>query len=678
MTRPPRRRSASRQAGPPSPTASEPPKAAPVAAEPPKSAPVVAEPPKSAPVVAEPPKSAPVVADQPSAPKSEQAKSAPVKTSSTKGGAANKSSSRSGRRGGGNKRQDTRPPSVDPTARLGAPPKAPFKGLRVVALGGIGEIGRNMTVFEHQGKLLIVDCGVLFPEDQQPGVDLILPDFRHIEDRMGDVEAVVLTHGHEDHIGAIPFLLRLRPDLPVVGSRFTLALVAAKCREHRQRPNLVEVVEGQRTDHGPFECEYFAVNHSIPDAIAVAIRTDAGVVLHTGDIKLDQLPLDGRLTDLAGFSRLGDEGVDLFLVDSTNAEVPGFVTPEREIGGVLDNVIGKAKQRVIVASFASHVHRIQQVVDVAHRYNRRVAFVGRSMVRNMQIAQDLGYLSVPDGLVVDIDTAANLPDDRLVLISTGSQGEPLSALSRMARGEHRQINIRANDLVVLASSLIPGNENSVFAVVNGLAKRGATVVTQQSAKVHVSGHASAGELLYLYNAVRPTNAMPVHGEWRHLRANAALAKATGVPEDRIVLAEDGVVVDMVDGLAEIVGQVPVGHVYVDGLSVGDVGDSTLSDRLVLGEGGFIAINVVIDDHTGRAVSTPEVSGRGFSDDPTALKDAAQLVEAELLRLATEGINDAHRIAQAIRRVVGKWVADKYRRRPMIVPTVIAVPSAEGK
>ncbi|WP_037232543.1 MULTISPECIES: ribonuclease J [Rhodococcus] len=668
MTRPPRRRSASRQAGPPSPTASEPT----------KSAPPVAEPSKSAPPVAEPSKSAPVVADQPSAPKSEQAKSAPVKTSSTKGGAANKSSSRSGRRGGGNKRQDTRPASVDPTARLGAPPKAPFKGLRVVALGGIGEIGRNMTVFEHQGKLLIVDCGVLFPEDQQPGVDLILPDFRHIEDRMDDVEAVVLTHGHEDHIGAIPFLLRLRPDLPVVGSRFTLALVAAKCREHRQRPNLVEVVEGQRTDHGPFECEYFAVNHSIPDAIAVAIRTDAGVVLHTGDIKLDQLPLDGRLTDLAGFSRLGDEGVDLFLVDSTNAEVPGFVTPEREIGGVLDNVIGKAKQRVIVASFASHVHRIQQVVDVAHRYNRRVAFVGRSMVRNMQIAQDLGYLTVPDGLVVDIDTAANLPDDRLVLISTGSQGEPLSALSRMARGEHRQINIRANDLVVLASSLIPGNENSVFAVVNGLAKRGATVVTQQSAKVHVSGHASAGELLYLYNAVRPTNAMPVHGEWRHLRANAALAKATGVPEERIVLAEDGVVVDMVDGLAEIVGQVPVGHVYVDGLSVGDVGDSTLSDRLVLGEGGFIAINVVIDDHTGRAVSTPEVSGRGFSDDPTALKDAAQLVEAELLRLATEGINDAHRIAQAIRRVVGKWVADKYRRRPMIVPTVIAVPSAEGK
>ncbi|NUP28327.1 MAG: ribonuclease J [Nocardia sp.] len=567
-------------------------------------------------------------------------------------------------------------PPVAPAAaaqdRLALPPKLPKQGLRVFALGGIGEIGRNMTVFEYGGKLLIVDCGVLFPEDQQPGVDLILPDFRPIEDRIDDVVAVVLTHGHEDHIGAVPFLLRLRPDIPVIGSKFTLALVAAKCREHRLHPKLLEVTEGQRTEHGPFECEYFAVNHSIPDALAVAIRTPAGTVLHTGDIKLDQLPLDGRLTDLAGFSRLGDEGVDLFLVDSTNAEVPGFVTPEREIGGVLDTVIGKARNRVIVASFASHVHRIQQVVDVAQKFGRRVCFVGRSMVRNMQIAQDLGYLTVPDGLVVDLDQAATLPGNKLVLISTGSQGEPLSALSRMARGEHRQIHIRADDLVVLASSLIPGNENSVFTVVNGLARLGATVITQQNAKVHVSGHASAGELLYLYNAVRPTNAMPVHGEWRHLRANAALAVATGVPEERVVLAEDGVVVDLVDGIASIVGRVPVGHVYVDGLSVGDVGESTLSDRLVLGEGGFIAITVAVDETTGKAVSPPEVSGRGFSDDPTALAEAAELVEAELLRLAGEGVTDTHRIAQAVRRIVGRWVADTYRRRPMIVPTVLGV------
>ncbi|MFI6866963.1 RNase J family beta-CASP ribonuclease [Nocardia sp. NPDC050406] len=576
-----------------------------------------------------------------------------------------------GRGGRQDRSEQSAPPVRDPHS-FGTPPAAPRGGLRVFALGGIGEIGRNMTVFEYDGKLLIIDCGVLFPEDQQPGVDLILPDFGPIEDRMDDIAAVVLTHGHEDHIGAVPFLLRLRRDIPVVGAKFTLALVAAKCREHRLQPKLVEVIEGQHTQHGPFDCEYFAVNHSIPDALAVAVRTPAGIVLHTGDIKLDQLPLDGRLTDLAGFSRLGDEGVDLFLVDSTNAEVPGFVTPEREIGPVLDSVIGKAKGRVIVASFASHVHRIQQVVEVAQRYDRRICFVGRSMVRNMQIAQDLGYLDVPDGLVVDLDQAANLPVHKLVLISTGSQGEPLSALSRMARGDHRQINIRADDLVVLASSLIPGNENAVFAVVNGLARLGATVVTQQNAKVHVSGHASAGELLYLYNAVRPTNAMPVHGEWRHLRANAALAVATGVPEERVVLAENGVVVDLVDGIASITGKVRVGQVYVDGLSVGDVGESTLSDRLVLGEGGFISITVAVDETTGKAVTTPELNGRGFSDDPNALADAQELVESELRRLAGEGVTDTHRIAQSVRRVVGRWVADTYRRRPMIVPTVIGV------
>ncbi|GAA5055802.1 RNase J family beta-CASP ribonuclease [Nocardia callitridis] len=690
VARRPRRRSAARPAGAPEPAPAQPEVTAPAAARQPEAETtesVLAEtpaPPRQEPAAQQEKPEAVAPSEQTAAPKrsrrSAQAKQQPAQRAesaqSAQSAQATRKTGRGKQTGRGRGEQGTQTTDSRVVAlaqdRLGAPPKAPKNGLRIFALGGIGEIGRNMTVFEYGGKLLIVDCGVLFPEDQQPGVDLILPDFRPIEDRIDDVVAVVLTHGHEDHIGAVPFLLRLRGDIPVVGSRFTLALVAAKCREHRLHPKLVEVTEGQHTSHGPFGCEYFAVNHSIPDAIAVAIRTPAGVVLHTGDIKLDQLPLDGRLTDLAGFSRLGDEGVDLFLVDSTNAEVPGFVTPEREIGGVLDTVIGKARHRVIVASFASHVHRLQQVVDVAQKYGRRVCFVGRSMVRNMQIAQDLGYLTVPEGVVVDLDVAATLPGDRVVLISTGSQGEPLSALSRMARGDHRQINIRADDLVVLASSLIPGNENSVFAVVNGLARLGATVITQQNAKVHVSGHASAGELLYLYNAVRPTNAMPVHGEWRHLRANAALAVATGVPEERVMLAEDGVVVDLVDGIASIVGRVPVGHVYVDGLSVGDVGESTLSDRLVLGEGGFISITVAIDETTGKAVSTPEISGRGFSDDPGALLGAAELVEAELLRLASEGITDTHRIAQSVRRVIGRWVADTYRRRPMIVPTVIGV------
>ena len=552
------------------------------------------------------------------------------------------------------------------------PPALPDGGLRVVALGGIGEIGRNMTVFEYDGRLLIVDCGVLFPEDQQPGVDLILPDFRAIEDRLEDIDALVLTHGHEDHIGAVPFLLKLRADLPVIGSRFTLALVEAKCREHRQEPNLVEVTERSRRTAGPFELEFFAVNHSIPDALAVAIRTPAGLVLHTGDIKLDQLPLDGRLTDLAGFSRLGDEGVDLFLVDSTNAEVPGFVMPERDIGPVLDGVVARATQRVIVACFASHVHRVQQVLEVASRHGRRVTFVGRSMVRNMGIAADLKLLGVPDGLLIDLDEAMELPEEQVIFVSTGSQGEPLSALSRMARGEHRQISIRHGDTVVLASSMIPGNETAVFGVVNGLTRLGAHVVHQGNANVHCSGHASAGELLFLYNSVRPSNVMPVHGEWRHLCANARLAVRTGVSPEHVVIAEDGVVVDLVDGDARITGRVEVGHVYVDGLSVGDVGESTLSDRLILGEGGFIAITVAVDSTTGRAVAPPTVSGRGFSDDPKALDQAVALVEMELSRTEAEGITDTHRIAQVVRRLIGRWVAETYRRRPMIVPTVIPV------
>ncbi|WP_420121095.1 ribonuclease J [Nakamurella sp.] len=564
-------------------------------------------------------------------------------------------------------RSSGRPPRTPP------PPRPPARdALRVVALGGIGEIGRNMTVYEFDGRLLVVDCGVLFPEDGQPGVDLILPDLRLVEDRVEDIDAVVITHGHEDHIGALPWLLRLRPDLPVLGARFSLALIAAKCREHRLTPNLQVVAEGDKRRVGPFDLRFFAVNHSIPDALAVSIRTPAGTVLHTGDIKLDQLPLDGRLTDLGGFNRLGDKGVDLFLVDSTNAEVPGFVAPEREIGPVMDSFIAKATQRVIVASFASHVHRVQQMLDSAYRHRRKVAFVGRSMVRNMQIAQDLGLLTVPDGLIRSLDKVLELPPDQVMLISTGSQGEPLSALSRMSRGEHRQVNLTAGDTVILASSMIPGNETSVFTIINELAKIGVTVVHQGVAKVHVSGHASAGELLYLYNAVRPKNVIPVHGEWRHLRAQAKLAIATGVPEERVIFAPNGTVVDLRGGKASVVGHVEVGMVYVDGNAVGDVGDNTLSDRLVLGEGGFISITVAIDTHTGRAMASPTISGRGFSDDPKALHAVVPLVEAELARTEADGITDPHRVAQAVRRVVGRWVGDTYRRRPMIVPTVLAV------
>jgi len=557
-------------------------------------------------------------------------------------------------------------------SKLGAPPALPEGGLRVVALGGLGEIGRNMTVFEHAGRLLIVDCGVLFPEEDQPGVDLILPDFSWIRDRLDQVEAIVLTHGHEDHIGGVPYLLREKRDLPLIGSRFTLALIEAKLREHRIEPYTLTVEAGQRERLGPFETEFFAVNHSIPDALAVAIRTEAGLALHTGDFKMDQLPLDGRLTDLGGFARLGTEGVDLLLADSTNAEVPGFVTPERNIGPVLDSVIRQATRRVIVACFASHVHRVQQVLDSAAAHGRSVAFVGRSMVRNMGVARDLGLLHMPPGLMVTLDEAAALPPSKVVLISTGSQGEPLSALARMANREHPSVRIEPDDTVILASSLVPGNETAVYRVINGLAREGAQVVHKEVAMVHVSGHAPAGELLYLLNATKPRNVLPVHGEWRHLRAHAKLAELTGVPADRVVLAEDGTVVDLVDGLASITGKVDCGYVYVDGLAVGDVGEESLKDRRILGDEGFIAITVVVDSVTGKVNGTPLVSGRGFSDDPVAFEPVLPLVTAELERLSGEGVVDPHRLAQAVRRVVGRWVSDRYRRRPMIIPTVIEV------
>jgi len=545
-------------------------------------------------------------------------------------------------------------------------------GLRVTALGGVGEIGRNMAVFEHLGRLLIIDCGVLFPTHDEPGVDLILPDLRHIEHRLDDVEALVLTHAHEDHIGAIPFLLKLRGDIPVVGSKFTLALVAAKCREHRINPVLVEVSEGTRSTHGVFECQYFAVNHSIPDALAIAVHTDAGTVLHTGDIKLDQLPLDGRPTDLPGMSRLGDAGVDLFLCDSTNSEIPGVGPSESEVGPTLHRLMrGADGRRVIVACFASNVDRVQQIVDAAVALGRRVCFVGRSMVRNMGIAKELGFLHVEDRDVVDIAAAEEMAPDQVVLITTGTQGEPMAALSRMSRGEHRSITITSDDLIILSSSLIPGNEEAVYGVMDALAKIGARVVTNQQVRVHVSGHAYSGELLFLYNGVRPRNVMPVHGTWRMLRANAKLAASTGVPEDRIMLAENGVSVDLVNGIASIAGAVPVGKMFVDGLITGDVGESTLGERLILSS-GFVAITIVLRRGTGRTAAPPHLYARGFSEDPKALEPATRKVEAELESLAADNVTDPVRIAQAVRRTVGKWVGETYRRQPMIVPTVIEI------
>jgi ribonuclease J len=559
-----------------------------------------------------------------------------------------------------------------PHPELGTPPPLAPGGLRIVALGGLGEIGRNMTVFEHAGRLLIVDCGVLFPEEGQPGVDLILPDFSALEGRLDQVEAVVLTHGHEDHIGGVPYLLRRRPDIPLIGSPLTLALVRSKLAEHRITPVEVEVEAGVRRAFGLWELEFLAVNHSIPDALAVAIKSAAGVVLHTGDFKMDQLPLDERLTDLGGFARLGADGVDLLLADSTNAEVPGIVTSERAIGPVLSDVFAAADQRIIVSCFASHVHRVQQVMDAASTHGRKVALVGRSMVKNMGIARDLGYLKIPSvhgGLLVDLGEAEQMPPDQIVLISTGSQGEPMSALSRMAGRDH-PIRIAEGDTVILASSLVPGNESAVSRIINDLTRLGARVVHRGNALVHVSGHAPAGELLYVLNLVRPSNFIPVHGEWRHLKAHAELAALTGVPQPNIVIAEDGVVVDMVDGQISVAGQVPCGYIYVDGLSVGEITEASLKDRLILGEEGFISIVVVVDSTSGKLVVGPEIHARGSGIDDAGLAELRSLVEEALADAAKGGISEVHQLRQLVRRTVGRWVTDNYRRRPMIIPVVI--------
>ncbi|TNM54529.1 ribonuclease J [Brevibacterium sediminis] len=545
------------------------------------------------------------------------------------------------------------------------------EAVRIVALGGLGEVGRNMTVFEYHGKLLIVDCGVLFPEEDQPGVDLILPDFSYLDDRLDDIIGLVLTHGHEDHIGAVPYLLRRKGDIPILGSQLTIALIEAKLKEHRIKPITRVVKEDDVDQLGPFDLEFVAVNHSIPDALAVFIRTGAGNILHTGDFKMDQLPLDGRITDLRAFARLGEEGVDLFMTDSTNAEVPGFTALEKDIGPVLENLFGTAERRIIVASFSSHVHRVQQVLNAATAHGRKVALVGRSMVRNMKIAEDLGYLNVPAGTLIDIKKVDDYPEDQIVLMCTGSQGEPMAALSRMANRNHR-VDVGDGDTVILASSLIPGNENSVFKVINGLMKLGARVISKADAKIHVSGHASGGELLYCYNIVKPRGVMPVHGEWRHLLANARHAEATGVDPNNIVLADDGWVVDLKDGHAEVVGAVDCNYVFVDGSSVGEITEADLKDRLVLSGEGFVTIFMAVNSQTKSLIAGPEIHARGVAESDNVFDSIVPKVQKAVEDALRDGTTDQYQLQQVVRRTIGRWVSSKLRRKPMIVPMVVIV------
>lgn len=547
------------------------------------------------------------------------------------------------------------------------PPALAKGAMRIIALGGLGEIGRNMTVFEFAGKLLIVDCGVLFPEEEHPGVDLILPDFSYLRDRLDDIVGLVLTHGHEDHIGGIPYLLKERQDIPVISAKLTLAFIKTKLQEHRITAKTVLVKEGERKKFGPFDLEFLAVNHSIPDGLAVAIRTEAGLVLATGDFKMDQFPLDKRITDLAGFARLGEEGVDLFLPDSTNAEVPGFLAAEADLIPAIDAVMRTAPRRVIVSSFASHVHRIQQVIDSAHQYGKKVAFVGRSMVRNMTTARELGYLKIPRGVLIDFKEIEKLPANKAVIICTGSQGEPMAALARMANQNH-VIDLTEGDTVLLASSLVPGNETSIYRLINDLTKLGANVVHKGNAKVHVSGHASAGELVYCYNLVRPKNVMPVHGEYRHLKANAELAIRTGVEAKNTFIIEDGTAIDLKDGVARVVGQVPAAYVYVENMVAGAATEEALQDRIRLAEDGAVTVLLIVNPDTGKLEEDPEFFSVGFSFNDKDIEKATGVVEKALAGLRREKTGpDAERI---IGESLLRWSDRALRRKP--VYTVITV------
>lgn len=591
------------------------------------------------------------------------------------GNGGNGAGNNHGNNGGGRRNPMKSMQGADLTKRLPAPPKLAKDTLRIYALGGISEIGRNMTVFEYNGRLLIVDCGVLFPNSDEPGVDLVLPDFGPIENKLDKVDALVVTHGHEDHIGAIPWLLKLRHDLPIYSSKFTNALIKAKTQEHCQRPKLHDVNKDSEITVGPFRLRFWHVNHSIPECLGVSIKTGAGHVVMTGDVKVDQTPYDGKPTDIPALSRLGDEGIDLFMCDSTNATIPGISASEAGIEETLTRLVAGARQRVVIASFASNVSRVQMAVNAAVANNRKVAFNGRSMLRNMEIAEKMNLLRAPKGTIIPIEEAAKMAPHKTVLITTGTQGEPMAALSRMSRREHRQITIHDGDTIILSSSLIPGNEESVFAVINNLAQIGANVITNSEAHVHASGHGYAGELLALYNAARPRNAMPVHGEWRHMRANKELAISTGVKPSNTALAQNGVVVDMHKGQIKVAGQYQVGQLYVDGTTMGDVDPDVLGERSSLASGGVVSITCVIDDRTGRLLEVPQVSTTGYTDDDRDFnKKVVEGVEAVVGDLAAEGENDPFRMVQQIRRKVSRAIEQNYKRQPVILPTVVPMSS----
>jgi ribonuclease J len=546
---------------------------------------------------------------------------------------------------------------------------------RLVLLGGVGEIGRNMACLELEERILLIDVGLSFPHDEMPGVDLVLPDFEYLRPHRDRLQAAVLTHGHEDHIGALPYLLRELDHLTVYGTPLTLALLHGKLEEHgvRDRADFREVVPGQEVRDGPFTVRFHRVTHSIPDGVAVAVDTPFGTVLHSGDFKLDQTPLDGRPTDLQGLAEEGRRGVHLFLSDSTNAEETGYIPSERSVGPVLQDLVARASRLAVVACFASHIHRIQQAVDAARSAGRLVAFLGRSMHQSVEAARGLGHLRVPDEAVIPIEELDRYDRGGVVVVSTGSQGEPLSALSLMAAGEHKWVKLEAGDTVILSSSVIPGNEPAIHRVIDGLYRTGADVFHLPIAPVHVSGHAAADELKFVLNLVRPRWFIPVHGEVRHLSHHARLAREVGIPPERVLIAEDGDVVEIAEEV-RLVGRVAAGMTLVDGIGIGDVGEVVLRDRRRLAADGILVVVLAIDAHHGDVVAGPDVVNRGVVDDPEGdiLEEARNLVMLSLKESAEAGVADPTVLQQNIRRTLRRYFWEATKRKPAVVPVILEV------
>jgi ribonuclease J len=549
--------------------------------------------------------------------------------------------------------------------------------IRVAFLGGLGEIGRNCAVLEVASRLLIIDCGLMFPDADMPGVDLVLPDFTFLRENAERIEGCVLTHGHEDHVGALSYLLR-DLSLPIYGSELTLGLARSRIEEAGllDRTDLVVVRDGERRQIGPFDVEFIPVTHSVPHGFALAIHTPQGVVFHTGDWKLDLTPVDGRTTDLARIGAIAKEsGIRLLLGDSTNAEEEGYTASERAVGKVLADLMRRSQgKRVIVACFASHLHRVQQIIDAAIANGRTVATLGRSMGKNVALARSMGLLQVPDHALVDIEKVVDLDPAKVCVISTGSQGEPMSALALMAAGENRWLRVGKDDVVILSSHAIPGNESAVGGVIDGICRHGAEVIHSGIADVHESGHAQRGEMRTLFSIAKPEYFIPVHGEFRHLTHHAKLAIEMGVDPDKVLLAEDGDVVEVSDTKVDFAGHVPAGYLYVDGI-VGDVGNGVLRDRRVLAEEGVVVVIVTVDVQNRAIVTGPEIVTRGWVYAPEAedlLEEAAEKVRDSLKDAFAEDATDYETLRRHVRRAAGSFVAERTRRRPMIVPVVMEV------